>query len=371
MSKQRRYKGLLRRTFTVDNHRYYVYGKTNLELSEKEKKKREEIEKGIMDLYNPTIRDYYNHFTKIRSKEVRPSTIRAQSYQFDNISEVVMENGYTFGDMRIKDITRRNIEDARQILLESGKTPENLNICFKHLNHVFNNAVLEDVIIKNPCKALKELKRIKEPACKTKHRALTEHETALFFEASEQRNSYYNNLFKLMISTGMRLGEATALYLTDIDRKHGFIHVRRSITRNESGTYYVGSDAKTKSGIRDIPLNEDIISIIKDQEELNRICFGLDWKGLLFQSVEGEILRDYTINREIERICKRAGIEKFSSHAFRDTFATRFIEQRPQDYKILSEIMGHKNISQTLDLYTQVMIENKVRAMNEIKIKIS
>lgn len=371
MSKPKKYNGYLRTTFYYNDKRHWVYAKTNLELSEKVKKKREELEKGMMDLYNPTIKEYYGHFTKIRSNQVRPSTIRAQTYQFNNISKVVMENGLTFGEMRIKDITRRNIEDARQILLESGKTPENLNICFKHLNHVFNNAVLDETIEKNPCKALKELKRAKEHVCKTKHRALSENETALFFEASEKRNSYYKNLFKLMISTGMRLGEATALYLTDIDRKNGFIYVRRTITRDENGMYYVGSDAKTKSGIREIPLTEDIIQIIKDQEELNRICIGLNWSGLLFQSIEGGILREYTVNREINRICKIAGIEKFSSHAFRDTFATRFIEQRPQDYKILSEIMGHKNISQTLDLYTQVMTENKVRSMNEVKIKIS
>ena len=67
----------------------------------------------------------------------------------------------------------------------------------------------------------------------------------------------------------------------------------------------------------------------------------------------------------------QAGIEKFTCHAFRNTYATRFIEQRPQDYKILSEILGHKDISITLNLYTHVMTENKVNAMNDVLIKIS
>ena len=91
----------------------------------------------------------------------------------------------------------------------------------------------------------------------------------------------------------------------------------------------------------------------------------------MFKSAEGHILREYTLNREIKRICKAAGIEEFTCHAFRNTFATRFIEQRPQDYKILSEILGHKDVSITLNLYTHVMTDKKVEAMQELMIKTS
>ena len=76
----------------------------------------------------------------------------------------------------------------------------------------------------------------------------------------------------------------------------------------------------------------------------------------------------YQVNREIKRICKRIGIEKFTCHAFRATFATRFIEQRPQDYKVLSEILGHSNIKITLNLYTHVMKDRKIAAMNAVEI---
>ncbi|MBO6113536.1 MAG: hypothetical protein J6P57_00615 [Lachnospiraceae bacterium] len=47
---------------------------------------------------------------------------------------------------------------------------------------------------------------------------------------------------------------------------------------------------------------------------------------------------------------------------------TRFIEQRPQDYKILSDILGHKDISITSNLYTHVMVDNKVKAMKDLNI---
>lgn len=370
MARQKRNeRGYLRKTFTYEGKRYCLYGRNTQELLEKEIAKRQELEEGKQDIYNPTVSAYYEHFYSVRRREIKESTLRAQRCQFNNIAGVQMGKGVTFGSMRIKEVTRRDIERAREILLKEGKTPQNLNICFAHLNHVFNSALLDDTIEKNPCKALKQLKRDIPLIAENKHRALSEEETKRFFEVAEARNSYYLNAFLLMIKSGMRIGEITALYKTDIDRRNGFIHVRRTIARDEAGSYVVGENAKTKSGVRDIPLTEELYQIIKEQECVNRMFFGLEPHGLLFRSVEGKILREYSINREIKRICQEAGIEPFTCHAFRNTFATRFIEQRPQDYKILSEILGHKDISITLNLYTHVMTENKVRAMDEIRIK--
>lgn len=371
MAKKKKTNGYLKQSFTFEGKRIYVRGKTPQELAEKLLKKREELENGVQDLYNPTLNAYYEHFTDVRRNEIKESTLRSQNIQYCLISAVVLTNGICIGDMRIKSITRRNIEDARQILLNGGKTPQYINNCFSHLNHVFNSAVLDDTIDKNPCKALKPLKRTDALISDTKHRALTEQETKKFFDTAADRESYYINAFLVMIKSGLRIGELTALYRSDIDRKNGFIHVRRTITRNEVGGYTVGTNAKTQSGMRDIPLTDEVFNIIRDQEKLNNMIFGTDINGLLFKSSEGHILREYTLNREIKRICKAAGIEEFTCHAFRNTFATRFIEQRPQDYKILSEILGHKDVSITLNLYTHVMTDNKVKAMQDINIKVS
>lgn len=370
MARMKKCNGYYRKTFTFEGKRYTVYAKNSRELLEKTEAKKKELEEGKHNLENPTLYAYYEDFTEIRRHEVRESTIRAQDIQFRAIADTEISKGVKFGNMRIKEITRRDIEKTREIMLNNGKTPQYLNNCFAHLNHVFNAAVLDDTIAKNPCKALKQLKRDAPPIGENKHRALSEAETEAFFAAAADRNSYYINDYAVMIKTGLRVGELAALYPTDIDRKNGFIHVRRTIIRNEIGGYEVGEDAKTASGTRDIPLTDDVYRLIVKQREKNMFIFG-NAAGLLFRSTEGNILREYQANREIKRICKAAEIEPFTCHAFRNTFATRFIEQRPQDYKILSEIMGHKDVSITLNLYTHVMTENKVRAMNDINIKIS
>ena len=277
---KKRKDGYLKKSFTFGGKRIYVYGRNSAELLENEIRKKKELEQKEEDLYNPTLIDYYKHFTDIRRKELKESTLRAQKFQFEMIANVIMVNGRKFGEMRIKAITRRDIETVRESLLKQGKTPQHLNISFAHLNHVFNNALLDDTLEKNPCKALKQLKRDIPPINETKHRALSIDETKLFFEAAEQRNSYYLNDFLIMLKTGLRIGELSALYPTDIDKKSGFIHVRRTIMRDETGRYAVGENTKTKNGARDIPLTAEILEVIREQEALNRMIFGFKKKDL-------------------------------------------------------------------------------------------
>ena len=370
--RKRRKDGYLKKTFIFNDKRYYIYGRNAAELLRKENEKRQELENGIINRQNPTLSAYYKYFTDIRKNKVKSATIRAQEIQFNIIASVEILPGVMFGTLRINDITRKDIEFVRMELLNQGKSPENLNICFAHLNHVFINALNDETIQKNPCKALDKLTRKSKPINETKHRALTQEETERFFKAAVERNSFYLSAFKMLLFTGLRIGELAALNKSDIDKKCGYLHINKTVTRDTSGAYYIGKTTKTEKGTRDIPLNLDILKAAVEQENLNKMFFGLSFENVpLFRSSEGQLLKEYTINREIERICKIANIEKFTCHAFRNTFATRFIEQRPQDYKILSDILGHSDIKITLNLYTHVMNENKINAMQEVKIKIS
>lgn len=364
-------KGYMTRTFQYKGKRYYIYGKTLKELNEKEFLKRIELENGELERVNPEFNKYYEHFTEVRRGSVRESTIRAQYYQFQNAAKVVMDgNGKKLGELQIRDITPKDMQHVQMILASSGRTTETVNNIMAHVKHVFNAAVRDETIDRNPCACIVNLKRTEKPARETIHRALSQSETERFFEAAKKRNSFYLNVFEMMIRTGMRVGEIGALTAFDIDEKAGVIHVRRTITRDEGNAYRIGDAAKTESGRRDIPLNPGILETVKKQMNLNRSLFGGNIPETLFTSPEGALLRDYTVDREMARCCKVAEIERVTSHAFRATFATRFIEQRPEDYKTLSEILGHADISITLNLYTHVMEERKKAAMSSVVIKL-
>lgn len=309
----------LKSSFMFNGKRYYVQGHTLPELKENEHKKRLELEQGALDRENPTLNRYYERFTDHRRSKVKESTIRCQSFQL------------------------------------------------AHLSHVFNAAVRDETITRNPCRCIERIKRTEPPARETIHRALSKEETAAFLDAA--KDSYYINAFRLMLQTGIRVGELAALNAFDIDSKD-LLHINKTVAKNEIGGHIIGDTPKTDAGNRIIPLTEQALQTIKAQKKLNRIVFNGKTQTVetLFKSPEGTLLREYQINREIKRICKSIGIEQFSSHAFRATFATRFIEQRPQDYKVLSELLGHSNIKITLNLYTHVMKENKIIAMNAVQI---
>ena len=370
--KKTRKDGLRVRTFTYEGKRYYIYGKTNKELNDKEYQKRQELAAGTLDRENPTLNRYYDHFTEIRRGSVREGTMRIQAGQFRVAAAIPIDgNGKTFGELQIRDVTPRDVQRVQRYLADSGRNASTVNGIMQHVKHVFNTAMRDETIEKNPCVGIVSLKKEETPVRETIHRALSQEETRKFFEAARARNSHYYNVFALMIQTGMRFGEVGALMAFDVDEKAGVIHIRRTITRDEGGSFRIGDGAKTKTSVRDIPLTSEILKLIKEQIDINRSS--MLWSklpGTIFTTTEGHLLEINAITREIKRCCEAAGIERFSSHAFRATFATRFIEQRPEDYKTLSEILGHADISITLNLYTHVMEDRKRTAMNNVSIKL-
>ena len=358
----------VRKTFTYNGIRHYIYGSSEEELFEKKKKAIKLLEDNEEKRVNPTLDEYYEELTDRRRREQKGSTLRAQRSQYNTLSEVKLMNNVNLGKMRIKEVKKSDIEYVRTYLLKNGKSPENLNIIIAHLNHIFECAVKDDIITKNPIKALKKLRRESETVNETKHRALSIDETQKFLKVAEDRKSIYINCFKMMLLTGTRLGELGALNDIDFDSTKGKLHIRKTISRDEAGSYYISKDLKTKSGRRDIPLVDEMITVMKSQKELNLLIFGTESTDSLFRSSDNQLLREYTLNREIKRICKDAGVRYFTSHAFRNTFATRFLEQKPWEIKMLSEILGHSDVSITYKYYAHVMDENKNKAMNEVKI---
>ena len=73
------------------------------------------------------------------------------------------------------------------------------------------------------------------------------------------------------------------------------------------------------------------------------------------------------VNREIKRICKTAGIQYFTMHALRATFATRAIEQGINP-RTIQELLGHADYAITMNLYGHVLDETKAEAMQIIAV---
>ena len=185
-------------------------------------------------------------------------------------------------------------------------------------------------------------------------------------EYAKKRNSWYYNLYVFLLNTGARLGEAGALLPSDIS-KNG-VTIKRTITRTEDGGYEIGSDTKTSAGVRFIPLLGDASAALEDQRKANAIAEGVKIIELgkpIFRAPKGSLLKSANVNYDIANICADAGINKFSAHALRATFATRCVESGMPP-KTLMSIMGHSDISMTLTLYAHCEDETKIEQLKVV-----
>ncbi len=168
----------------------------------------------------------------------------------------------------------------------------------------------------------------------------------------------------ICLSSGMRIGEICALTWEDIDVNTGIVSVRRTIQRIytvEDGvrkTELVLDTPKTKNSIRDIPISRDLLKILKPiKKVVNNSFFVLTNDA---KPTEPRTYRSY-----YEIFMKELDIPKLKFHGLRHSFATRCIESNC-DYKTVSVLLGHSNISTTLNLYVHPNMEQKKKAIEQM-----
>lgn len=362
--------GRLTKTFTYKGHRYYVYGYSKQDLEARVQEKIRELENSSYKKNkNITLNEYFKEYVEVKRGSVKASTL-------NNVISKMKKNLKVLGDYKVCEIEKRQVLDLQHKLLVNNNGTKlaivSVNAAISLLKSVMQAAVEDEIIEKNPCDNIKMLRDDKKiPARETKHRALTEEETRLFLEAASAANSFQINLFKFLFNCGCRIGEASVLVWNDIDYNKNVIHINKTKTRTPEGKAGIGSP-KTKTSKRDIPLTPALKKILNDQKELQGRVLGfqtLEGNARIFQTIRGNVLEVGKVNCDIMKYCKKAGIEYFSVHATRDTFATRAIEQGMKP-NTLKEILGHSTLAMTMDLYAHVMDDTKQKEMNALTIAI-
>ena len=180
-----------------------------------------------------------------------------------------------------------------------------------------------------------------------------------------QENFTFKNLgIYICLSTGMRIGEICGLLWSDIDVENGIIKVRRTVQRiyvidgETRHTEILIDTPKTKNSIRDIPMTTELYKIIKPLKKVVNNDFYVITNEA--KPTEPRTYRNY-----YERLIKRLGIPKLKFHGLRHSFATRCIESKC-DYKTVSVILGHSNISTTLNLYVHPNMEQKKKCIDQM-----
>ena len=268
------------------------------------------------------------------------------------------------GDRDISSLSRKEIQNFLINQKKDGnmRNKETLsatstNMMLSLLNLAFEYACDMEYIKENPCV------RIRRARADTKkvEAFSTDEQRAVEAEIAKSGDRRLHGII-LCLYTGLRLGELIALTWSDIDFKLGTLKVTKTAYRaqNEYGIWNLCIDTpKTESSERLIPLPKYITDMLSQDRNVAKTPYIVENK-----KAERMSIRSYQYL--FERLTEKAGVRKLNFHALRHTFATRALECG-MDIKTLSELMGHKNASITLNRYAHSMMDTKIAAMNKLE----
>ncbi len=178
-------------------------------------------------------------------------------------------------------------------------------------------------------------------------------------------NFTFRNLgIYVSLTTGLRIGEICGLKWSDINVVNGTITVRRTIERiyiidgENKHTELIVNTPKTKNSCREIPMCKELMAIVKPLKKVVNDDFYVLTNDE--KPTEPRTYRNY-----YHRLMRRLGIPRLKYHGLRHSFATRCIESNC-DYKTVSVLLGHANITTTLNLYVHPNMEQKKRCISKM-----
>ncbi len=337
-----------------------------------------------------TLNQYFDDYmtTKI---ELKPSTRTNYKYMYN---KYVRDN---FGERTIASIKFSDVKKFYiHLIHDCGFKPNSMEIINTIIHPVFTIAVRDGLIRTNPASGvMADIKRSHNWE-KPKSHALTETQQTAFIEYVKNSRVYahWMPLFTLLLGTGCQIGEAIGLRWEDCDFENRIISINHSLIYRQqedgSGCKFSVSTPKTTSGIRIIPMFDAVKdALLAEREKQEMMGFNqtvIDgYSGFIFANRYGDIMNPSTINRAIGRIIRdynkeeneRAKMEQrppellphFSVHNLRHTFCTRFCENET-NLKIIQEIMGHADVTTTMDVYNEATKEKKVESFAKLEGKI-
>ncbi|TAN26916.1 MAG: site-specific integrase [Actinomycetota bacterium] len=171
-------------------------------------------------------------------------------------------------------------------------------------------------------------------------------------------------LYALMLSTGLRRGEALGLKWDDFNPKEGTVSIRRQLTR-ENGSLAT-KDTKTARSRRSINLPTRVVEDLKAhkvRQARERLELGPAWQdtGYIFTSSVGTPLDPRNLNREFKIVCQKASLGDWHPHELRHSAASLMLAQGVK-IQVVSEVLGHSSIRMTADVYGHILAPDREAA---------
>ena len=373
--------------FTDPFHRKKsIYAPTLQELRELENElKRDQLDG--MDMYakgRANVNALFDRYigTKVN---LRPSTLSVYTYTYDRYVRETLGRKM-IGEVKYSDI----LYFYNSLIKERNIKVETVDKVHTLLHPMFELAVKDNIIRKNPTSGAMAVIKQGRNRPKTTRHALTREQQKRFLDYIAGNPFFVEWLpfFTILLGTGCRLGEILGLRWDDIDLKNKMISINHGYTEysatDRQRQYVKGiSLPKTEAGIRTIPMfpqvEEAFMDLLEEHKENPVESETIDGiTNFIFIREDGSIFTRNHVNSAVKRIITACNAEEktkakeekrdpvilpdFSCHHLRHTFCTRFCEVE-KNVKVVQSIMGHADITTTLDIYTDVTESAKTEAM--------
>lgn len=339
-----RYAGQVNLMIEGQPERRTVYGKTEREVKNKLKELQVQAKAGNLEpKKKPQIVTIYDLAEKMIGDQLALNEIRQSSYDRKMATLKMLEG---ISDQLLVEVTEDDLIEYFKSVLNYSQSC--VNKIYQLLGAVFLKAINKNIIEINP---LRNIRRPKSKQRKIPVRALTVAEQGKLLNVLKTEDVHYSEIMLLSMFTGMRIGEVCALTAEDINFKDNTITVSKTVSRGEYGKTIV-CDTKTDAGMRTLHINHDVAEFL-------RTCIGEKDFGLLFKSSNNKLVTTNQVNYAYAKVLKDHNIVdnsvygKVDLHSLRHTYATRCIEAG-MPAKVLQQILGHTDISITLDVYCSV-----------------
>ena len=339
--------------------RKHMYGRTRQEVAEKLSKAVSDRVGGLVfDGDHETLEAYlWRWIYEVLRGTVKQSTF--ENYTYIARLHIIPE----LGRVRLRALKSRDVRRHYREKLDAGLSPRTVQIIHTVLRKALQQAVRDDVLPRNICDAVtapRQRKKEMQPLTPEQAKRLLEN----------VREDRLRALYVLAITAGLREGELLGLRWDDVDLERKLLQVRRQLTRTRDGLSFT---APKRGKARVVRLTDIAIAALKAHREAQneeRARAGSLWEetSLVFTSSIGTPVDVGNLTyRSFRPLLKSADLPRIRFHDLRHTCATLLLSKGTHP-KIVQEMLGHANISMTMDTYSHVlpdMQEKAVSAMDD------
>jgi integrase len=339
------------------------YGKTKKEVQEKLKVALYEQQKGML-VTGPQqkVGQFLVHWLE----NVHKQSIRARTYErYEEIIRLHLVPA--IGHHQLQKLSAQHLQSFYTNKIEEGLSTTTVISFHNVLHKALQTAVRWNLIAQNICDLVSPPRRKRFEI-----QPLSLEQAQQLLQAA--RGHHSEALFVLALATGMRRGELLGLKWQDINLQTGQLQVRRILTRVPSklpGKGFVEAEPKTEKGRRNITIPPFVIEALKQHriKQLEaKLKAGTAWQEhdyVFCTSIGTHLNPTRDVLDQLKQLLAKADLPDIRFHDLRHSSATILLSMDVHP-KIVQEILGHSQISMTMDTYSHVLPTMQKIAMNKL-----